>query len=93
VIQDDWTIEDWPMVKCNIDSKENKIYHLPMDQQYDTVKISKPGECYVSTVAEAEAKKFKRAKRWTAGAAEATAASGPRRPSDYSRRAPTAKSA
>jgi hypothetical protein len=33
-----------------------RIYHLPMDQQYDRVKLVKPGEFYAATVAEAEAK-------------------------------------
>lgn len=57
-------IDTYPMVKCNISKSGNKIYHLPVDQQYDTVAI-KPGtgECYVATVAEAEALGFRRAMR------------------------------
>lgn len=57
-------IDTYPMVKCNISKSGNKIYHLPVDQQYDAVAI-KPstGECYVSTVAEAEALGFRRAMR------------------------------
>ncbi len=54
----------YPIIKCNINAGE-KIYHLPIDQMYDYTKICKPGECYVSTVKEAEAKGFRRAHRWT----------------------------
>lgn len=56
--------KNYPMIKCNINSQGEKIYHLPFDQMYDKVKINKPGECYVRTVAEAEALGFRRAKRW-----------------------------
>ena len=59
---------EFPRIKCNIghDEKGNitKIYHLPMDQQYDKTKIDQPGERLVYTVAEAEAKGFRRAHRW-----------------------------
>ncbi|MBQ9841582.1 MAG: restriction endonuclease [Clostridia bacterium] len=59
---------DFPRIKCNIgrDEKgqETKIYHLPMDQQYDNVKIDQPGECFAFTVAEAEQKGFRRAYKW-----------------------------
>lgn len=66
---DQYSIDDidtYPMIKCNISKAGHKIYHLPIDQQYDTVAI-KPGtgECYVSTVAEAEALGFRRAMRHT----------------------------
>ena len=58
----------YPMIKCNLGRDEfgfeTRIYHLPMDQQYDTVKISRPGEKYVATVAEAEAMGFRRAYHW-----------------------------
>ncbi len=63
-VRDQMVMEDWPMVKCNMPTDGIGIYHLPMDQQYDRVKISKPTKCYVSTVAEAEGKGFRRAKRW-----------------------------
>ena len=59
----------YPIIKCNIGKDEfgtkTKIYHLPMDQQYDNV-IIKPetGECYCFTVEEAEKKGFRRAFRW-----------------------------
>jgi len=59
---------DFPRIKCNINYDEygliTKIYHLPMDQQYDKVKITKSGEFFASTVAEAEEKGFRRAYRW-----------------------------
>jgi len=53
----------YPMIKCNV-NQGNKIYHLPFDQQYDRVKIQDAGELYVRTVAEAEKKGFRRAKRY-----------------------------
>jgi hypothetical protein len=53
----------YPMIKCNV-NQGNKIYHLPFDQQYDRVKIQDDGELYVRTVAEAEKKGFRRAKRY-----------------------------
>lgn len=53
----------YPVIKCNVSSSGEKIYHLPFDQMYDHTKISKEGECYVATVAEAEALGFRRAKR------------------------------
>lgn len=67
-LKDDVAMKDWPMVKCNISVGGEKIFHLPMDQQYDRVKISKRGEYYVDTVAEAIDKGFRRAKRWVADA-------------------------
>lgn len=55
----------YPRIKCNIgrdpDGNIAKIYHLPMDEQYDSTKIDHPGECYAFTVAEAEEKGFRRA--------------------------------
>jgi Restriction endonuclease len=65
-IKDDVVVEDWPMIKCNIATNGDRIYHLPMDQQYDRVMIAKEGECYVRTVVEAESLNFRRAKRWLA---------------------------
>ena len=55
---------DFPQIKYNISKAGEKIYHLPMDQQYDKVKINQPGECYAYTVAEAEQKGFRRAFRY-----------------------------
>jgi hypothetical protein len=55
---------DYPMIKCNVG--QERIYHLPFDQQYDTAVIkTEKGECYVRTTAEAEAKGFRRAYRWS----------------------------
>lgn len=54
----------YPMIKCNIaQSTKEKIYHLPFDQQYDRVQLTRPGECYVSTISEAEHLGFRRAWR------------------------------
>lgn len=56
---------DYPSIKCNISKNGEKIYHLPFDQQYDNVKIiSKQGEFYCKTVADAERAGFRRALRW-----------------------------
>lgn len=55
---------EYPQIKCNLSNSGERIYHLPMDQQYDNVKIDQPGEFYASTVKEAEAKGFRRAFKW-----------------------------
>ncbi len=59
-------LERYPMVKCNVNSSTgDRIYHLPFDQQYDRVIVGdQQGEFYASTVAEAEAARFRRALRW-----------------------------
>lgn len=62
-------MEEIPLIKCNIGRDEfggiTKLYHLPIDQQYDKTKINKPGECYAFTVEEAIEKGFeRRACRW-----------------------------
>ena len=67
-IVEDKELGEYPLIKCNV-SKRNgeitRIYHLPMDQQYDTTKIDQPnGDCYAFTIEEAEAKGFRRAFRW-----------------------------
>lgn len=60
---------EFPRIKCNIGKDEfgaaTYIYHLPMDLNYDSVKLDKPGECMVFTVREAEEKGFRRAFKWT----------------------------
>jgi hypothetical protein len=60
---------EFPRIKCNINKDENnqtsKIYHLPMDQQYDRTKIQENGEFYASTVKEAMDKGFRRAYKWS----------------------------
>lgn len=55
---------EFPRIKCNI-GNEGKIFHLPFDQLYDRVEISKPGECYATTVKEAMSHGFRRAHRWS----------------------------
>ena len=56
---------DYPMIKCNISKTGEKIYHLPMDQQYDRAIITPwKGDRYVATVQEAEDLGFRRAYRW-----------------------------
>ena len=54
--------KDYPMIKCNISKVTGeKKYHLPFDPQYDSIIIGNvDGEFYVHTVAEAEAKSFRR---------------------------------
>ncbi len=56
----------YPSVKCNVSRRTGeKIYHLPFDQQYDTTLIEEERlECYVETIAEAEALGFRHAFRW-----------------------------
>lgn len=60
--------QNFPRIKCNIGRNEKgqptKIYHLPMDQQYDSVKIDQPEEFFAFTVEEAERKGFRRAYKW-----------------------------
>jgi hypothetical protein len=58
--------EYYPSVKCNVAGRTGeKIFHLPFDQQYDTTLIEEEKlECYVETVAEAEALGFRHAYRW-----------------------------
>ena len=68
IYQEEEEIKPYPMIKCNIGrneyGEETKIYHLPMDQQYDNVIIKQKGECYCMTVEEAEKLGFRRAFRW-----------------------------
>ncbi len=59
---------NFPRIKCNIGKDEygysTKIYHLPMDRQYDITKIEKQGEFYAFTVEEAVRAGFRRAFKW-----------------------------
>jgi hypothetical protein len=57
---------EFPRIKCNRNNDElgsrTKIYHLPMDQQYDrTIIGNRTGEFYAFTVKEAEDAGFRRA--------------------------------
>ena len=67
---ENYPFKEFPRIKCNIGVDESgfqtRIYHLPMDQQYDTVKIDSPGEFLAFTVKEAEDQGFRRAYRWHA---------------------------
>ena len=58
--------KSYPMIKCNVNPHtKERIYHLPFDQQYDYAVIGTiPGECYASTVHEAERMGFRRAWRF-----------------------------
>ena len=57
--------KNYPMIKCNLSSNGEKIFHLPFDQQYDKIKIEpEKNEQYVSTVKEAFELGYRRAKRW-----------------------------
>lgn len=49
--------------KANISASNERIYHLPGDANYNTVKIDKDGEAIYCTAAEAEANGFRRAQR------------------------------
>ena len=58
-------MKEFPRIKCNINTdqfgKQSKIYHLPMDQQYDkTIIGNKDKEFYAFTVKEAEDAGFRR---------------------------------
>jgi len=56
---------DYPLIKCNKNKDGEKIYHLPFDQQYDKIVISKNKQsCYAWTTREAENLGFRRAYRW-----------------------------
>lgn len=64
-VVENFPLKEYPLIKCNISKEGEKIYHLPFDQQYDRVIIDpSDGDCYVSTVQEAEAKGFRHAWRW-----------------------------
>jgi hypothetical protein len=63
-IRESVPLAQYPSIKCNVSATGEKIYHLPFDQQYDRTLIERPDECYVGTVAEAEARGFRRAFRW-----------------------------
>lgn len=66
-LTENYPLRSFPRIKCNIGRDEfgkTYIYHLPMDAQYDNVKIDAPGECYAFTVQEAVEKGFRRAYKW-----------------------------
>jgi hypothetical protein len=63
---ENFPLKPYPSIKCNLSRRNNeKIYHLPFDQQYDRTLIEEErNECYVETVAEAEKLGYRRAFRW-----------------------------
>lgn len=67
-------MRDFPRIKCNVGVNEygekTKIYHLPMDQQYDIIKMKKDGTFWARTVAEAESLGYRRAYKWHGEAKE-----------------------
>lgn len=57
--------QNYPMIKCNLNSQTGeRIYHLPIDQQYDNVLMQNEKRIYVSTVKEAMELGCRRAYRW-----------------------------
>jgi len=65
-VKEQFLFQKYPSIKCNISRRKNeKIYHLPFDQQYDRTLVEQERtECYVETVREAEDLGFRRAFRW-----------------------------
>ncbi len=54
---------NYSMIKCNINDKSERIYHLPFDPYYDKVKIDlHKSEFYAHSVEEAEKAGFRRSK-------------------------------
>jgi hypothetical protein len=66
IIQQNKIISSYPVIKCNISKKSReKIFHLPFDQQYDTITIGDvEGEFYASSIDEAVTAGFRHAYRW-----------------------------
>lgn len=65
IVRENVPLGSYPQIKCNISKTGEKIYHLPFDQQYDRTMLNPAdGDCYATTVAEAEAMGFRRAFRW-----------------------------
>ncbi len=63
-LYEDVKFDRYPAVKCNISKTGERIYHLPYDQQYDTVSIiPAKGECYTTYVSEAIEQGFRHAYR------------------------------
>lgn len=64
-VVENYPLREYPLIKCNISKNGEKNYHLPFDQQYDRVMVEPDdGDCYASTVQEAESKGFRHAWRW-----------------------------
>ncbi len=67
-VEQSFPMGDYPRIKCNIArATDERIYHLPFDQQYDTTLVEPHrGEYWAATCAEAENLGFRRAGRWRA---------------------------
>lgn len=66
MVVENFPLKEYPLIKCNISNSGEKIYHLPFDQQYDRIIIDPDdGDCYMSTIQEAEDSGFRHAWRWT----------------------------
>ena len=65
-VVENFPLKPYPCIKCNVSrTTGERIYHLPFDQQYDSTVIENDGvECYVETVADAEARGFRHSFRW-----------------------------
>jgi hypothetical protein len=65
-IAEEFPLNKYPSIKCNISRRNNeRIYHLPFDQQYDRTLIEEErNELYVETAQEAENLGYRRAWRW-----------------------------
>lgn len=74
-------LKTFPMIKCNINPQtQERIYHLPFDQQYNKTKITpRLGEFYALTVEQAEAKGFRRAFRHNRGQSQIVTPEAPQR--------------
>jgi hypothetical protein len=68
-VEENLPLVDYRRIKRNVAGRgDERTYHLPFDQQYDTTVVEPDrGECYVSTVAEADDRGFRRAWRWRCG--------------------------
>ncbi len=65
VVHEEVPLKIYPMIKCNISHRtQEKIYHLPFDQQYGNIVIDPPEEFIALTVDEAEKAGFRRAFKW-----------------------------
>lgn len=65
IIQEHPFDQNYPMIKCNLNSQTGeKIYHLPIDQQYDNVLMQNEERTYVRTIKEAMELGCRRAYRW-----------------------------
>ena len=63
-VLDNFAAGDFPRIKCNVARNDERIYHLPFDQQYANTLTHQSGECTVFTALEAEQRGFRRARRW-----------------------------